>query len=98
MSSYLCHFGNYGSLGNWGVLNWIGLILNMAFWFALLAGLTLLVVYMIRRSRVSAPFPPYASGQQNTGGQNDPEENLKAQYARGEITREQYQLRKQELG
>jgi len=91
MSSYLCHFGNYGSLGNWGVLNWIGLILNMAFWFALIAGLALLVFWALRRSRVPAAKVPYATGKPSTN------EILQAQYARGEINREQYERRKQNI-
>jgi putative membrane protein len=77
-------------LSGWG---WVGLILNLIFWVGLLAGLTLLVVWAIRRARV-----PSGSGQNTAGGQNTAKEILQAQYARGEITREQYELRKQDIG
>ena len=85
----LCHAGagNWGSVGNFGVWGWIGLILNLVFWVGLLAALTLLVVLAVRRARV-----PVAAGESSA------KEILQAQYVRGEITREQYELRKQDIG
>jgi len=71
-------------LGIWG---WIGLILNLVFWVGLLAGLTLLAVRAMRRVRIPA------STEQPTA-----KEILQAQYARGEITREGYELKKQDIG
>ena len=87
-----CHAGagNWGSPGDFGVWGWIGLILNLVFWVALIAGL-LLVVWAIRRARVPVATGPYASGQPTA------KEILQAKYARGEITREQYQLMKQDI-
>jgi hypothetical protein len=41
-----------------------GLILNLLFWVGLIAGLTLLVVWAIRRARVPAATVPYATGRQ----------------------------------
>ena len=89
----LCHAGagNWGSVGNFGVWGWIGLILNLVFWVALIAGLVLLVVWAIRRSRVPAGTGPQATGQPTA------REILQAKYALGEITREQYQLMKQDI-
>jgi putative membrane protein len=89
----LCHAGagNWGSPGDLGVWGWIGLILNLAFWVVLIAGLVLLVVWMIRRARV-----PAATGQQ-AAGLPSANEILQAKYAQGEITREQYQLMKQDI-
>jgi uncharacterized membrane protein len=98
MYNELCHSGNLGSLGNFDVWGGIGLILNLVFWVALLAGLTLLVVLAIRRARVPAAAVSQVSGQPTDGGHNTTKESLQAQYARGEITREQYELRKQEIG
>lgn len=86
MSSLLCHSGNWGSLGNFGLWGWIGLILNLVIWVGLIAGLALLVVLTVRRARV-----PAAAGRPTT------KETLQALYARGKITREQYEVRKQEL-
>jgi putative membrane protein len=91
MINGLCHSSNWGSLGNFGAWGWIGLILNLVFWVGLIAGLALLVVWAKRRARVFAAANP-ASGQPTA------KEILQAQYARGEITREQYELRKQDIG
>ena len=87
MSSLLCHSGAWGSLGNFGVWGWVGVILSLVFWVGLLAALTLLVVLAVRRA-----------GVPSTSGQPSAKEILQAQYARGEITREQYELRKQDIG
>jgi uncharacterized membrane protein len=91
MYNALCHSGNLGSLGNFGAWGWIGSILYLVFWIGLIAGLALLVVLAIRRARVSAAENP-ASGQPTA------KDILQAQYARGEITREHYELKKQEIG
>jgi len=87
-----CNNDTWGFLGTFDVWGWIGLILNLVFWFALLAGLTLLVVLAIRRARVPVATVHYATGQPTA------KEILQAQYARGEITREQYELKKQVIG
>jgi uncharacterized membrane protein len=98
MSDGLCHSGTWGSLADFGVGGWIGLILTLIFWVGLIAALTTLVVWAIRRARVPAATLSYASGQPTAGGQDIAKETLQAQYARGEITREQYELRKQNIG
>ena len=87
-----CNNDTWGFLGTFDVWGWIGLILNLVFWFALLAGLTLLVVWAIRRSRVPAATVSTA------GVQPTALEILQARYARGEITRDQYELKKQVIG
>ncbi len=92
MYSALCHSGNLGSLGNFDVWGGIGLIFDLVLWVGLIASLTLLVILAIRRARVSAATVLYASGQPTA------KEILQAQYARGEITRDQYELRKQDIG
>ena len=92
MFNGLCHTGTWGSLGNMGVWGWVGLILNLVFWVGLLAVLTLLVVRAMRRASVPTATVPYATRQPTA------KEILQAQYARGEITREQYVLRKQDIG
>jgi uncharacterized membrane protein len=57
-----------------------------------MAGLTLLVVWAIRRAHVPAATGPYAAGQPTA------KEVLQARYARGEIAREQYERMKQDIG
>ena len=92
MFNGLCHTGPWGSLGNMDVWGWVGLILYLIFWVGLLVGLILLAVRSMRRARVPTATGPYAPGQPTA------KEVLQAQYARGEITREEYELRKQEIG
>jgi len=92
MNNLLCHTGNLGSLGSWGTWGWIGMILHLVFWVGLFAGLTLLVVWAIRRARVPAANVSYADGGPNA------KEILQVRYARGEVTREQYENMKRDLG
>ena len=87
MSNLLCHAGTWGSVGNLGAWGWIGFILNLIFWIGLFAGLTLLIVRALRNPRVPA-----------TVGQPTAKEMLQTQYARGEISHEEHELRKQDIG
>ncbi len=92
MFSGLCYPGNWGFLGTFGPSGWIGLIVYLVFWVGLIAGLTLLAVWAMRRSRVGAANFPYSTRQPTAT------EILQARYARGEITRDQYESKKQDLG
>ncbi len=92
MFTGLCYSGNWGSFGYLGGSGWIGLILGLVFWLALIAGLTLLVVLALRRNRANAAEVPDVIGRPTT------KEILQARYARGEISREQYNLLKQDIG
>jgi uncharacterized membrane protein len=96
----LCGPGNWGSLGysSWGfpgafgVWGWIGLTLNLVFWVGLLGILTLLMVRAARRARGQTGSVRYATGQPTAM------EILQARYAQSEITREQYERMKQDIG
>ncbi|HEX6305012.1 MAG TPA: hypothetical protein VFZ76_12540 [Anaerolineales bacterium] len=92
MINELCDSGTMGFLGDFGVWSWIAVILNLVFWVGLIVGLALLVVWAIRRARDPASTGPYATGQPTA------KEILQARYARGEITREKYELKKQVIG
>jgi len=92
MINELCYSGNWGSLGNFGVWGWVGLIATLVFWVGLFAGLALLVVWAVRRARVPAATVLSAPGQPTA------KQILQARYARGEITRLQYELLKQDIG
>jgi putative membrane protein len=98
MTNLFCHSGNLASLGNLSAWGWIGLILNLVFWVGLIVALILLVVWAIRRARAPAGRVDSATGQPTAGEQNTAREILQARYARGEITREQYALLKQDIG
>jgi putative membrane protein len=82
-----CGTGNWGFPGNFGIGGWLGLVFSLVLWVGLIAGLVILVLWAIRRARVSADT-----------GQPSAREILQVQYARGEITREQYERMKQDIG
>ncbi len=92
MFNAVCGYGSRGFLGDFGAWGWIGPILGFVVWIGLLVGLAVLVIWAIRRTRASGPRLSYA------GGQSTAEGILQARYARGEITREQYQQMKQDIG
>jgi putative membrane protein len=73
-------WGGYGSFG------WIGMIINLIIAVAVIGGIVWLVIWLVRRagSNNLANFGPAAPKQ-------SPREILQTRYARGEITREQYQ-------
>jgi putative membrane protein len=76
-------FGGFGLLGGL-----IGLIFNLA----IVIGIVVLIVWAVRRFTSGT-----ASSNQPSGGQS-PREILQARYARGELTREQYQQMLGDLG
>ena len=81
--------GGYG--GAIGGLGLLGGLINLVFTIGLLAGLVLLGVWLWRR---------YGSGMTASVGEAQPataREILQARYARGEMSREQYQAMLQDL-
>lgn len=76
--------------GDWfGPYGWLGMILYGLFWLALILGIIWLVVWAIRRS---------SSGNWNSSTMNDrtatgssAKDIAQMRYARGEISREEYQ-------
>jgi putative membrane protein len=62
----------------------IGLIFNVA----IIVGIVILIVWAVRR---------FSGGASSAGGQT-PREILQTRYARGEITRDQYQQMMKDLG
>jgi uncharacterized membrane protein len=84
MFDEFCGSGGWGFLGNFDVWDLIGWGLTLIVWVGLLVALTLLVVWIIRRARVSGGTVAYATTQPAAS------EILQARYARGEITREQF--------
>ena len=71
----------FGGMGLFG--GWIGLIFNLA----IIVGIVILIVWAIKR---------FTNRSVSTGTQA-PQEILQARYARGEITRDQYQQILQDL-
>ncbi len=75
-----------------------GWILPLTFWGLLLGGIVLVVVSLARNSRTPSPtaLPPTAQPFGNSNNES-PLDILKARYARGEITKEQYAEIKKDL-
>ena len=73
----------FGGMGLFG--GWFGLIINLA----IIVGIVILVVWAVRR---------FTSGNVSSGRETQtPREILQTRYARGEITRDQYQQILQDL-
>ena len=87
MFNGICHFGGWGAFGNFGVWGWVGMIIQLVIWIALIAGAALLIVRLIRRS---SQTPATVSGY-TISASTTAKDILQARYARGEISREQYQ-------
>jgi putative membrane protein len=82
-----CGFGSFGTLG---------LILNLVITVGLIVGLALLVIWLVRR--FSTKGQDFGSLRSLAINDSSPSEILKARYAKGEITREEYQQMKADLG
>jgi putative membrane protein len=76
----------YGGFGGFGGFSWIGMILNLVLVVAVIIGVVLLVIWLVRRmGRNSNQIYSTPSGVQS------PKDIAQARYARGEISREEYQ-------
>lgn len=81
--------GGMMGLGGFGLLGGlIGLILNLA----IIIGIVILVIWVVKR------FAGGGTSWTQPSGSQSPRDILQARYARGEITREQYQQMLQDLG
>lgn len=75
----------YG-FGSFGL---IGVILNLVITIGVIIGIILLIVWLVRRFSASEKISTYGISQPNT--QATPREILQSRYARGEISRDDYQ-------
>jgi len=75
--------GGYG----YGTFGLIGMILNLVITVGLIVGIVLLAVWLVRRLGAEGGALSQKPGQ----AAFSPREILQTRYARGEITREQYQ-------
>ena len=76
-----------GGFGDFGTFGWIGMILNWVITIGLIVGVVLLIVWVVKRLGPSGQGTTTTSA--TPGG--SPRDILQIRYARGEITREQYQ-------
>lgn len=77
-----------GGMMGYGGFGLIGLLFNLV----IIIGIVVLVVWAVKR------FTSGANGWSQPSGNQSPREILQARYARGEITREQYQQMISDLG
>lgn len=69
--------------GGYGGFGWIGMILGLVITIAVIIGLVLLVIWAVRRTNAGSVLP-------GTPGQSA-RDIAQARYAKGEISREEYQ-------
>ncbi len=69
----------------------IGALIMIAFWALVIGGAVWLVVTLARGSQGQPASPTIAAGQ-------TPQDILKARYAKGEITKEQFDQLRRDLG
>ena len=74
-----------GMMGWGGYFNPIGILLMLVFWALAIGGIALLVLWLIRQAGAAGP------------GEGRALEVLRERYARGEITREQYEQMRRDL-
>lgn len=77
--------GGYG-FGSFGL---IGMILNLVITVGVIVAIVLLVVWLVRR--LGSEGGGFSAGQRSAHEALSPREILQTRYARGEITRDQYQ-------
>jgi putative membrane protein len=75
-----------GGFGGFGAYGWIGMILNLVLTLAMIGGLIYLIIWAVRRSSGSS-----ASAGTFQSGSPTAKEIAQARYAKGEISREEYQ-------
>lgn len=85
-----CGFGGFGNLG------WIGWIINLVLTVGILIGLVLLVIWAVRRITRNQQGSIFSSSQ--SSGMATARDVLQTRYARGEITREEYQRMLEDIG
>ena len=80
-------------MGYWyGELGWIGMVINLVLSIGVMIGLVFLVIWIVRQLSNSNPDRTRYNGAQSAV------EIAKERYARGEITREEYQMIVTDLG
>lgn len=87
-----CCGGFFGGMGGWGIF---GPIVGLLFTLGLIIGFVILAVWAVRQ--LSSRSTGIDSKEEASGSAHKPLEILKARYARGEITRDEFQEMKAEL-
>ena len=88
--------GFFGGCCGYGSFGTLGLILNLVILVGLVVGFALLIIWLVRRFSSKKQGQSSLSNAANFG--TSPREILQARYAKGDITREQYQQMLTDLG
>ena len=95
MGGMMGGFGSgFGSVGGFGL---IGMIFNLVIIVGVIVGLVLLVAWLWRRLAPGGQMLAVPERPAEAETAVSPKGLLQVRYARGEITREQYQLMKQDV-
>jgi len=81
--------GMMNGFGGFGAFGWIGMILNLVITIGVIVGIIWLVTWLVRR--FSAGDQSSTTRYGGSGAQPTPREILQTRYARGEISRDEYQ-------
>lgn len=81
--------GMLNGIGGLGTFGLIGMILNLVITIGVMVGIVLLIVWLVRK--VGAGNGQATWARQQSDAPASPRDILQIRYARGEITREQYQ-------
>lgn len=87
-----CCGGFFGGMGGWGIF---GPIVGLLFTVGLIIGFVVLAMWVVRQ--VSSRSAGSGEKMRQSASAQTPLEILKARYARGEITRDEYQDMKADL-
>ncbi|MBA4383329.1 MAG: hypothetical protein C0410_01195 [Anaerolinea sp.] len=84
--------GNFG-YGSYGGFGWIGMILGLVIFIAVIVGFVFLVIWAVRRMSGNSVHPQSPNSTDLTA-----KDIAKARYAKGEISREEYQQLLSDIG
>jgi putative membrane protein len=94
-------FGPFGFDAGFGIFAIVWLLVSLAFWGLIIAGVILGVRWLIRQERSSrlppAPGPGAPTAAAASAPAADPLEVLRHRYARGEIDEEEFERRRKTL-
>lgn len=78
--------GGGGMMGGFGSFGWVGWIINLVITIGVIVGVVLLVMWLVRQFANGSSKTNLAGPQQDT-----PLDIAQSRYARGDITREEFQ-------
>jgi putative membrane protein len=81
------HMGRW-MMGDWG-MGWFGMIMMLLFWVLVIAGIVVLIRWLIQSTG--------SKNSSNVGTASQAMEILKERFAKGEITRDEFESMKKEI-